>query len=135
MPEHVPQSMLGWMVDSLGFLYLVLIPGAGLLAFVLALAIVFRGHGPLAAAALVLVVHVPLLIGVFAALHGGISVFSIIAASTATPKPAELSAGISTCLVAPFVSLFVMAPSYAVAVLGALIRCLTASGNGREGKS
>ena len=124
--EPVQQSLLSWMVNALGFPYFILIPAAGLLAFLLALLIVFKGNGPMASVALVLVVHVPLLIGVFAALQGGIAAYTVIAMSAATPKPSEVPAGIPAALVAPFVGMLMMAPGYAVAALGALIRCIAA---------
>ena len=125
--EPVQQSLLSWMFTALGFPYLILLPLAGALCFFLALIVVIRGKGPMAAAALILIVHVPLLIGVFAAIQGGIASYAVIAMSEATPKPADVAAGISTALVAPMVGMLLMVPAYATAVIGAFTRALGAN--------
>lgn len=65
--EAAQQSMLSWLFNSLGFPFVMLIPLARILSFSLALFIVRWGREPLAAAALILVVHVPFFVGVFAA--------------------------------------------------------------------
>lgn len=130
--EPVQQSILNWMIMALGYPYVILLPLAGLLSFLLALLIVLRGKGPMACAALILIVHVPLFIGVFAAVQGAIASYTVIAMSAATPKPSDLAVGISTALVAPLVGLLVMVPGYAIAALGALIRSFYA--NGEEAK-
>jgi hypothetical protein len=119
------QSYLAWMFAALGP-YALLLPLAGLLCFLLALVIVVRGKGPMAAASLILIVHVPLLIGVFAAIQGGIASYMVIAASATTPKPSEVAAGISTALFAPLVGMMLMVPGYATAAIGAFIRSLAA---------
>ena len=68
--QPVQQSLVNWILTALGFPYMIVLPLAGILCFSLALILVIRGKGPMAAAALILIVHVPLLIGVFAALQG-----------------------------------------------------------------
>lgn len=60
--EPVQQSYLSWMFTALGFPYLILLPLTALVCFVLALIIVVRGKGPMAAASLILIIHIPLLI-------------------------------------------------------------------------
>ena len=124
-PNAVPvqQSYLSWMFAALGP-YALLLPLAGLLCFLLALVLVARGKGPMVAACLILIVHVPLLIGVFAALQGGIASYTVIAASATTPKPSDVAAGISTALFAPLVGMMLMVPGYATAAVGAFIRSL-----------
>ena len=126
MPEAEPvrQSCLAWMFSALGISYAILLPLAGLICFLLALILVLRGKGPMAAAGLVLIVHVPLLIGVFAAIQGAISSYSVIAMSATTPEPSERAAGISTALFAPLVGMCLMVPGYATAAIGAFIRAL-----------
>ena len=130
MPEAEPirQSFLSWFFNALGFQYAILLPLAGLMCFLLALILVLRGKGPMAAAGLILIVHVPLLIGVFAAIQGGIASYTVIAMSVTTPKPSEVAVGISTALVAPMVGMFLMVPGYATAALGAIIRSFGADG-------
>ena len=112
------------MLTALGFPYVILLSLTGVLCFLLALIVVLRGKGPMAAASLVLIVHVPLLIGIFAAIQGGIASYTVIATGAAPPKPSEVAAGISTALVAPLVAMIFMIPGYATAALGAFIRCL-----------
>lgn len=130
--QPVQQSLLNWMLTALGFPYVVLLPVTGGLCFLLALIIVLRGKGPMAAASLVLIVHVPMLFGIFAAIQGGIASYTVIATSAATPKPSEVAAGISTALVAPLVAMVVMVPGYATAALGAFIRSLMAKTETRK---
>lgn len=128
MPEAEPvqQSLLNWMYTALGLPYVILLPLAGLLSFLFALIVVLRGKGPMAAAALILFVHVPLFIGVFAAIQGAIASYTVIATSPATPKPSEVAAGISTALVAPWFGMLLMVPGYATAAIGAFIRSFAA---------
>ena len=130
--EPVQRSLLSWMMTALGFPYIVILPLAGLLCFLLAGFIVLRGKGPMAAAALILIVHVPLLIGIFAAIQGAIASYTVIATSVSSPKPSEMAAGISTALFAPLVGMLLMVPSYATAALGALIRSLRDNAEGRN---
>ena len=125
--EPVQQSLLNWMFTALGFPYVILLPLAGFLCFILALIVVIRGKGPLAAAALILIVHVPLLIGVFAAIQGGIASYTVIAMSPTTPKPSDVATGISTALVAPLVGMLLTVPGYATVAIGAFIRALGAN--------
>ncbi|TWT79659.1 hypothetical protein CA13_10650 [Planctomycetes bacterium CA13] len=126
-PEPIRQSLLSWIFAALGLPYVILLPLAGLLCFLLALIVVLRGRGPMAAASLILVVHVPFFIGLFAAIQGAIASYSIIATSVTTPKPSEVAAGISTALVAPLVGMLLMVPGYATAAIGAFIRSLGSS--------
>lgn len=120
-----PQSFVSWIISALGLGYLVLIPSAAIIAFVIALIVVIRGRGPMAAAALVLVTPAPFLIGLIGALEGVISSYSIIATSAATPRPSELAQGISMALVAPLTGLLLMTPALVVAAFGAFYRSIS----------
>ena len=133
--EPVQQSLLNWMVAALGIPYIILLPLAGLLCFLLALIVVFRGNGPMSAPALILIVHIPLLIGVFAAIQGAITSYTVIAMSDATPRPSAVAEGISAALVAPIVGMLLMVPGYATATCGAFIRCLGANSEGNKPKN
>lgn len=123
------------MFTALGFPYVILLPLTGLLCFVLALIVVFRGKGPMAAASLILIVHIPLLIGVFAAIQGSIASYTVVAMGSATPKPSEVAAGISTALVAPMVGMLLMIPGYATAALGSFVRSIVANAEGSTPKN
>lgn len=123
-PAPVQQSMIVWYVRSLGLVNSVLLPLAAMICCLVALFIVVRGKGSLAGAALVLVVHVPFMIGLYAAFGGLINVFAVIAMSANPVKPSELAEGFSTSVVAPQVALLLTVPLYAVAIFGSLIRSL-----------
>lgn len=123
----VRHSYLSWMYEALGMQYSVLLPLAGLICFVLALILVVRGKGPMAAAALILIVHVPFLIGIFAAVQGIIASYSIIAMSIVAPRPSDLAQEYSTALFATLVGIAMMVPGYSVAAVGALVRALVAT--------
>lgn len=122
--EPVRQSFLSWLFQSLGLGYAVLLPLAGLFSFFLVLVIVIRGRGPFAGVALVLICHVPMLVGIFAAIQGAIISYSVIAMSSNAPKPSEVAAGISAALIAPMVGMVMMVPAYATAAVGATARSL-----------
>ncbi len=124
----VPQSFLSWILTALGFRYAILLPTAALVGFVLTLVVVVRGKGPMAAAALLLIVPIPFLIGVFAAIEGVILSFREMAmsASATGPPPDLVARAITTSLVAPMVGMALMAPSYILAILGSLVRSFSA---------
>jgi hypothetical protein len=138
MSEAAPvrQSYVSWLLDSLGMYYVILLPLAGLVSFLIALIVVIRGKGPMAGPCLILVVHIPMLIGVFAAIQGAIASYMVIAISDTAPKPSEIALGVSTALAAPMVAMVLTVPSYVVAVFGSLIRALGGepSSSIRQGK-
>ena len=115
------ESFLGWMIRCTGIVGL-LIPVAGLFCFALALVVVIRGQGPFASAALVLLVPMPLLLGLFGSVQGLILSLQVIATSSITPKPSEVSDGIATALFNPLLGLICMTPSYLVATVGSIVR-------------
>lgn len=118
------QSYLHWVANSLG-VYSLLIPIAGLLAFVLTILMVTRGKGTAGALSLLFIVPLPLFVGIYAGIEGAISAYSVIAISDAVPKPSLLAAAISTSLIAPLVGMMFMAPSYVVAMFGLFTRGLS----------
>ena len=122
----VSSSMLSWMLSALGPVYAILLPSVALVCFVFTLLIVIRGRGPMASAALVFVVCAPLLIGGFAAIHGALDSYRVIATAATSPKPSQWAEGVSTALVAPLTALLLAMPSYVIATLGALVRSLLA---------
>ncbi len=125
------QSMVTWAMMSLGP-YGVLLAVAGLVSAVVALTIVLRGKGPLAAVALVLVVPLPLLIGVVGAWHGACSSFGTIGLSGADVKSSEIAAALSDILVRPIAGALLMTPGYVIAAGGAFIRAITLDSNSKD---
>jgi hypothetical protein len=122
--EPVRESMLHWYVTALGPKYIVLLGLAGLAAFVLTWIVVLRGKGPLAGGALVFIVAMPFFVGLFGAIDGYLAVNMVIAASVLQPKPSELAQGTALSLAAPLTGMFLMAPSYLVAMIGLTARAL-----------
>jgi hypothetical protein len=118
------QSLLSWAISALGPMYIVLLPLSALLSFVVVLVLLFRGRGPMAAASILLFVHAPLMIGIFAAVQGLISVYYIMAMSGTTLKPADTAAGYATALLAPAIAMLLMAPSYIAAAAGTFLRAV-----------
>jgi hypothetical protein len=133
----VPQSFLSWVLAALGFKYAILLAVSALVSFVLTVIVVVRGKGAMAGVALLLTIPIPMLIGVFAAIEGGVSSFPVIATLGKESAPGQVAAFlISTLLVAPMVGMALMAPSYILAILVSFFRSLSAdrgvSSAGRE---
>jgi hypothetical protein len=117
------ESMLSWTYHALGLTYALVLPLAGFIAFVLALILVIRG-GNYAGSALLLVVPIPLLIGLFGFLDGLISGYQMLATPNSVARPWELAAAMSTALMTPLVGMLLMAPAYLVAMVGLFIRTM-----------
>ena len=122
--EPVRQSLLEWYVTALGPKYMFLLGLAGLAAFVLTWIVVLRGKGPLAGASLVFIVAMPFFVGLFGAIDGYLAVNLVIASSVFQPTPSELAQGTALSLAAPMTGMFLMAPSYLVAMFGLSARAL-----------
>ena len=120
--DYAQQSMLSWMLSSLGPWYTVILPLSAFACLLLILILVWRGNTPMAAAALLLAVFAPLLIGIFAYLQGTISCYYVIASSGATPDASKVAEAVSASLVAPTVSMVLSAPGFVIAILGAFVR-------------
>ena len=105
MAEPVQQSYLMWIFTALGFKYALLLPLSALVSFFVTLLVIIRGKGPAAAAAVLLLVPIPFLVGLAGALDGTTASFAVIAHSSVAPKPSELAQGISMALVAPWLGL------------------------------
>ncbi len=128
--NQMERSALAWIFEALGPFYFFVLPLAGLLSCLGAILLIARGRGVMSGAALILVVHIPFLVGVFGAIHGMISSFSVIATAGSTPKPSEVAVGLSTALFVPMVGLVTMVPGYAIALIGAFCRAF-----GRENET
>jgi hypothetical protein len=84
--------------------------------------LVIRGKGPAAAAALLLVVPLPMLVGVYGAIDAWIATYQAIAASMVEPRPSVWANGIGSVAVRVTASMFFAGPSILVAMLGSSIR-------------
>ncbi|TWT63451.1 hypothetical protein [Rubinisphaera italica] len=121
----VQQSFVGWMLSSLG-IFSLLIPLSALISLAMILTLLIRSRGSMSAAAIILVVPVPLLLGMIACFQGAIEAFQVIAQSTVSPKPADLADGISTSLMGMMAGLLCAVPGLIVAILGCFYRAMTA---------
>ncbi|MGD9645444.1 MAG: hypothetical protein AB7U73_07015 [Pirellulales bacterium] len=122
--EPVRQSLLHFYYSALGLQYSVLLPLAAMIGLALVLLIVMRGRGPLASAALLISLSLPLLVGVYAALDGLLVSYQVIAYSTSMPKPSEYAQAYAMALVAPQLGMFLMAPSLLAALIGSVLRAV-----------
>ncbi len=125
MAEPVQQSYLMWMYSALGIKYALLLPASAASSFVVTLLLVVRGKGAFAAAAIVLVVSLPLLVGIVGALDGTMASFAVISVSSVTPKPSEWARGVSMALVAPWLGFWLMVPTFLLATIGSAVRAIT----------
>jgi len=123
----VQQSYLMWYYASLGLKYSLALPAAGLFSLVATLLILIRGRGPFVSSGLVLAVATPVFLGLAGTVEGVVTVYQIVAMSSAQPKPSELAEGVSMALVALQVGILFAFPSFLVATVGSLIRSMTAS--------
>jgi len=125
-------SLLSFALESVGW-YIIPLLLTGIIGCVLAFIIVKRSKGPLAGAALLLIIHLPLFIGLFAALEGLLSFFMLFGWRPA--KAEELVREAARGLVTPILALIVMSPSYAVAAVGDLIRALSTDADSERKRS
>lgn len=134
-PEFEPpqQSFLSWMLRALGYKYAWLLPLVSLVCLVLTWVVAFRARGATAGAALLLIVPVPLLIGLFAGIEHAIAALRVVATGVGSPRESQLAEGISATLVAPMVGLLLTAPGYVVATIGSLIRSFRNDTKGDRG--
>jgi hypothetical protein len=68
-----------------------------------------------------------LFLGLFAAMSQPLAALSVIAASTASPTPAEWADGLSASLIPPLVALHLTLPSYLLLSFGLLITTIVAA--------
>ncbi len=124
--EPVRMSYLEFLFQALGFRYAVLLPAVGILAFVFVLVLVIRGKGPALTGALLFLVPLPVLVGLFAAVDGMVASFQVIAMSNTAPKPSEYAMGISMSLVSVYLGFLLAVPSYILATCGLIARAFSA---------
>ena len=127
MIETQPQmSATQWFINSLGVGLIGLVCLFMLLSSIIALFVSLRGRGPMAVAALILVVPLPLLVGIFAGMAGQVNSYLVVATSSSMPKPSDLAAGMSTSMLAPLLGLIASGPGFLIALVGSLVRATRA---------
>jgi hypothetical protein len=76
----------------------------------------------------------PFLVGIYGAIEGAIEMYQVVAAISTQPKPSELASGISMALATSMVGMLLMAPAYAVAVVGLFIRTMFESNSTKDAR-
>jgi len=99
------QSVLGWLFEGLGLFYGILLPLVFFIGFVLSVIVLIRGKGPMPAVFLVLIVHLPFLIGGLGTLSSLAMNQFVIAQGGGTPDPGKLAESISLANVTMLVGL------------------------------
>lgn len=131
-PDVAPQpSFLLWLFHSLGITFSVLFLLSALGCFFLTLLLCLRGKGPMANACLLLVVHWPTMVGLLGAVTGIISMFQVLARSSATPKPSELAEGWAVALVTVLIGVLMTMFFYLLAIVGTLFRSFASESNAK----
>ena len=109
--------------------------GTALLAFILTVLILWRGKGNFAGVALVLVVFSPLMVGMFAGLHLGsrslliVARFALEAGDKLKVSPADHYM-LALDMISPIsTALFLSAPTYLLAMIGAFIKAMRGRGD------
>lgn len=122
--EMQSESFLMWFIGALGWKYALLLPGSALLSFVLTAVLLGVGKGRTTGAALVFIVAIPFLVGLFGMFDGLMASFMVIARSTVAPKPSEYAQGMSMSISTPLLGMLLMVPSYLLATVGLSIKAL-----------
>jgi hypothetical protein len=122
-----PQSFFMWFVSALGANG-VLIILAGFITFIFTLIVVIRGK-QMAGLALVFIVPIPALIGIFGAMQRVVSAFSVLAMADVEIKLSEVAMVVSESMVRPMSGMLAMGPSYLLAMLWLFIRSVTTDSN------
>lgn len=118
------ENFIVWFIGALGWKYAFLLPASGLLSFVLTAVLVIAGKGRTTGPALVFIVAMPLMIGLFGMFDGMLASFMVIGRSTAAIKPSINAQGMSVAISTPLLGLLLMVPSYLLATAGLTIRAL-----------
>ncbi|MCS7469963.1 hypothetical protein NZK35_25205 [Stieleria sp. ICT_E10.1] len=93
MGARQPDSIAGWLVESLGWFYGVTIYGTGSFALLVAIAQLRRSCSPASTACLIPLAFIPAFVGVIGLLHNYIYMNRLIASSPSYPKHDALAYG------------------------------------------
>lgn len=115
-------SYLQWFLDRLGPFYSLVIPLAGLLIFFGACFVVLRSRRPAMIAAWLVLVPVPLMIGLQAAVMRQLPSLLIIATSGVQPTAAEIAEELASSLVPLFLGSLETWPAFFVLAAGLIFR-------------
>ena len=114
-------TYVGWIIKALGPLCLLILVLSGVASFIMTLAIVRKGKGPLAGSALMLAVLLPFFVGLYFAVLGSAQSFVAVAMEM-HPKQNSIPFVLAQASFVLFIGMFLMIPSYLLAVIAATVR-------------
>jgi hypothetical protein len=124
-PEYdPPPTLLEWYIQSLGWMYTLLLPLSALIAFVLTVALLVFGKGRFTGAALLFIVPLPLLLGMLGTVDGMITSLQVIDSRTSAIPSYEVAYAASSSLATAVVGLWLTVPNWLLATVGLFIRAL-----------
>ena len=118
--EAEPKSRAQFILEACGPLGLLILLSAAA-AFVLTILLLARGRNSAAWAALILIVPMPVLIGLFASINAWNNGWAVVALADVQLKPSELAGLYAELLIPTWVAMLLSVPTYFAAVLGLLI--------------
>ena len=113
------ETLLGWIVEAAGPLCLLIMVLSGVASFIMTLAIVRKGTEPLAGSALILAVLMPFFVGLYFAVVGSMRNLVFLSMN---PDQEFRATGLATALFVLLIGMFLMIPSYLLAVIAATLR-------------
>jgi hypothetical protein len=130
------ENYISWLIVSLGWKYTLLLPLSALLSFGLVVTLIIFGKGRTTGAAMVFIVAIPALIGVFGTVEGAISVAMVMRSAGGNGpglRTSDMGDAVSSCLMTTFVGMFLMVPSYLLATAGLFIKSLKGDSSNSPG--
>ena len=113
------KPLLVWMFDLVGLNYLLIIVLSSVASFLITLTIVRKGKGALAGSALILAVLMPFFVGLYFAVVGSMRNLVFLSMN---PDQEFRATGLATALFVLLIGMFLMIPSYLLAVIAATLR-------------
>ena len=113
------ETLLGWIFEAAGPLCLLILVLSGVASFIMTLAIVRKGKGPLAGSALMLAVLMPFFVGLYFAVEGSMRNLVFLSMN---PDQEFRATGLATALFVFLIGMVLMIPSYLLAVIAATLR-------------
>lgn len=123
-PPRPSQSFIQFLFNSLGLRYTFLLPVVALFSFLAIVALLIFGKNRLVGPAILAILPLEPLLGMYAFIDGMLASFQVISMSATAPKPADLAQGVAMSLVATMVALFLSCPIFLTACFGLAIRAL-----------
>ena len=121
-----------WFYGTLGSMYLVLLPLLAIACLLLALILLKRGEGPALGGTIVLLALLPSLVGLFAFGHGLLNTLTTWSTGDGRITLDIIADGVAGALTAPIFAFVLSLPIFLAAIIGGIIRSLSAQSNNLE---